>query len=241
MGFGNNDDMVSNIGIRKIVMPDGRVPFSEPPDLSSWRKRRKRKVVWDLLPVQATIISLDPGGTTGWSVMTVHPEALSLPEVGILDNIQFWTHGQTDCGSTRGNLGKGNHAGVSTSGEAAGVSELVGLIRSWPEATVVIEDFIVRQFNQSRDFLSPVRVTAAISQWLWQQNRGYFVQQPAYAKTTATDQRLKAWGLYRSEGGENHARDADRHGITFLRKCSVDREFRSLAFPHLYSPGRPYE
>lgn len=193
-----------------------------------------------MLPMSATVISLDPGGTTGWSVMDVHPEALTDPDVPILGNINLWSHGQVDCGSTKGNLGTSSHAGISTTGEAAGVAELVGLCRSWPGACVVIEDFIVRRFDQSRDFLSPIRITAAISQWLWQQNRSYFVQQPAYAKTTATDDRLRHWGLYERSGGQNHARDADRHSITFLRKCKADKEFRERAFPHLYSPGQPY-
>lgn len=216
------------------------IPYSDPPDFSEWRKKRAVKPSWKKLPKVATVVALDPGGTTGWSVMTVHPESLSDPEVSILDNILYWTHGQTDCGSTKGNLGKEEHRGISTSGEAAGVAELVGLVRNWPGSAVVVEDFIVRQYNQSRDFLSPVRITAALSQWLWQQQREYFVQQPAYAKTTATDERLKSWGLYSSLGGLNHARDADRHAITFLRKCSQDEKFRAKAFPHLYSEGQPY-
>lgn len=215
------------------------VDLAPTPDFSGWRSKR-RDTEGLKVPLKATVIALDPGGTTGWSVMRVHPESLSDPEVSILNNIQYWTHGQTDCGSTKGNLGKEEHRGISTTGEAAGVAELVGLVRHWPEACVVIEDFIVRQYNMSRDFLSPVRITAALSQWLWQQKRGYFVQQPAYAKTTVTDERLKDWGLYRSEGGLNHARDADRHAITFLRKCKADNEFRRKAFPHLYAKGAPY-
>lgn len=193
-----------------------------------------------MLPSTATVIAMDPGGTTGWAVFDVHPEALIDPEVSILENINFWTHGQTDCGSTKGNLGDSPHRGISTTGEAAGVAELVGLCRSWPGACVVIEDFIVRRMDQSRDFLSPVRITAAISQWLWQQNRHYFVQQPSHAKATVTDERLKRWGLYRSEGGLNHARDADRHAIAFLRKCKADPAFRLKAFPHLYGPNMLY-
>ena len=193
------------------------------------------------LPLSASVIAFDPGGTTGWSVFDVHPEALFDPEVSILDNVNHWTHGQTDCGSTKGNLGKSSHAGISTTGEAAGVAELVGLCRTWPGAAVVIEDFIVRRMDQDRDFLSPVRITAALSQWLWQMHRTYFVQQPAFAKTTVTDARLKAWGLYARSGGMNHARDADRHAVTFLRQCKANPEYRIRAFPHLYGVGMPYD
>lgn len=216
------------------------IPLSPAPDLSHHRKQRNRKKGWNVLPMSATVIGIDPGGTTGWSVMDVHPEALIDDEVSILGNINMWTHGQTDCGATKGNLGTSSHAGISTSGEAAGVAELVGLCRSWPGGAVVIEDFITQRFDQSRDFLSPIRITAALSQWLWQQNRSYFVQQPSYAKKTASDDRLKRWGLYERSGGMQHARDADRHAITFLRKCKMDAEFRVRAFPHLYAPGQPY-
>jgi hypothetical protein len=200
-----------------------------------------KKKKWDELPLTATVIALDPGGTTGWSLFDVHPESLFDPEVSILENINFWTHGQIDCGSTKGNLGVSSHPGISTSGEAAGVEELVGLVDSWPGAALVIEDFIIRQYNQSRDFLSPVRITAALSQHIWREKRTYFVQQPSLAKTTVTDDRLRNWNLYARAGGLNHARDADRHVITFLRRCKSDPLLRIRAFPHLYGKGRPYD
>lgn len=210
------------------------------PDFSGFRQMRS-KAPGKLRRHVATVIALDPGGTTGWSVMSVHPDALIDPEVSIIDNLQYWTHGQTDCGATKGNLGRSKHAGISTSGEAAGVAEIIGLLRAWPGAAVVIEDFIVRQFNQDRDFLAPVRITGAISQWLWQLSRDYYVQQPAFAKTTATDARLKQWGIYNQSGGLVHARDADRHAIVFLRQCKMDPAFRIRAFKHVFGPGEPYD
>lgn len=226
------------------------VPRAEVIDLSKDRKPRpKRPCSKDDLSPLAIIIALDPGGTTGWSLMGVRPEALHNPKEKILDNIVVFKHGQVDCGSTKGNLGtnsaraadRASHEGVSTSGEAAGVNDLISLIRSWPSACILIEDFIVRQYNQSRDFLSPVRITAALGQSLWWDRRAYFVQQPAEAKTTATDERLKRWGMYSSAGGMNHARDADRHAITFLRKAKADRgkgkavpPIRERAWPYLF-------
>lgn len=109
---------------------------------------------------------------------------------------------------------------------------------------MVIESFILRQFSKDPNLLSPVRITASIAQDLWMHRRYYFTQSPAEAKTTATDERLKNWELYDSHGGMNHARDADRHAITFLRKAcqasKVARELREQAWPHLYLPGRAY-
>lgn len=210
------------------------------PDFSGFRQLRAKQP-GKVRKHVATVIALDPGGTTGWSVMSVHPDSLVENEVSIIENIQYWTHGQTDCGATKGNLGSSKHIGISTSGEAAGVAELVGLLRAWPGAAVVIEDFVIRQFNQDRDFLAPVRITGALSQWLWQLSRDYYVQQPAFAKTTATDVRLKQWGIYNQSGGMVHARDADRHAITFLRQCKMDPAFRIRAFKHVFGPGEPYD
>lgn|SRR6185295_7609768 len=187
----------------------------------------------------------DPGETTGWSIMQVHPEALADPTIKILENIESWSHGQIDCGATRGNAGVsaaeasedefGN--GVSISGEAAGVHECLELVDVWPGTMVGIEDFVVRRYDQSRAFLSPVRVTAGIDYGLYLRFMSSFRQQPSEAKTTVTDARLKAWNFYRSEGSQVHARDADRHNLTFLRKCKSGEKGRALraqAWPHLF-------
>lgn len=196
----------------------------------------------------AQIISLDPGGTTGWSLMQVHPEALDprSPEVGVLDNVITWRHGQVDCGSKRGNLGTSLHAGISTTGENAGISELLGLLRSWPLAAVIVEDFILdpSRFNTGRDLLSPVRITSAVNYDLWLQRRDYFVQSASLAKSTVRDDLLRQWGYYTNTGGLGHARDADRHSLTFLKRAAAvspkGRALRETAWPHLYAANGPY-
>lgn len=196
------------------------------------------------------LISFDPGGTTGWSLMQVHPSALSARDedlpYGVLDNITTWRHGQVDCGSVKGNLGRSLHAGISTRGENAGVSELLGLCRSWPQAAIVIEDFILDpdRFNTGRDLLSPVRITSALNYDLWLQRRDYYVQSASLAKTTCRDEQLKTWGYYTSSGGLGHARDADRHSLTFLKRSAArspkGRELREAAWPHLFGPEGEY-
>lgn len=232
------------------------MPVLSPPlDLSAGRARDKRtKKIPDAPVHKATVIALDPGGTTGWSVMSVHAEALYDPEVPLLDNILFWQHGQIDCGSKTGNRGVSGMGdiedGVSTSGEAAGVNEIISLIRAWPGAIVVIEDFVVRQFNASRDFLAPVRITAAVNQYMYNQNRAVFFQQPSLAKSSATDERLRIWGLYERSGGLQHARDADRHAVTFLKRIKSNAQSPNKAkkvglylpelAPHIYGPKAPY-
>lgn len=210
-------------------------------DLSASRKPKPDpSAKWGSYPSIATVIAFDPGGTTGWSLITVHPSALVDDDIKVLDNIEQHQHGQVDCGARKGNWGISGYEGISTTGEAAGCADLIALCRAWPGAAVLIEDFKLRQFRKDQDLLSPVRVTAAISQSLWNSNRGFFTQSPGDAKHACTDARLKAWGLYQREGGLEHARDADRHAVFFLKRCKAKPELRAAAWPHLFAPGQPY-
>lgn len=205
-------------------------------DLQASRSQARSKgPVWNSLPPSVEIIGLDPGGTTGWAYMNVAPEALIDPNERILDNIILHSHGQVDC---TGFL------------ETTGTSDIIRLLSQYPGAFVVIEDFIPRQLNQSREFLSPVRIGAVLRWWLSIKGRNFTFQMPSEAKTTATDDRLHAWkgksvprGLYQDDKMV-HARDADRHVITFLRKAigksDKQQDQREFAWPHLYTPGRPW-
>lgn len=172
----------------------------------------------------AEVIAIDPGGTTGWSVMQVHPDAISDPETSILSNIEHWAHGEVG------------------GDEDKQARELMELIEAWPGAALVIEDFKLRKYLEDDDLLSPVRITAKIEFGLtiWdglggQRNSTYVHKQSsALAKTTVTDDRLKSWGFYQREGGEEHARDADRHALTFLRRVKEKPMLRRAAWPELY-------
>jgi len=196
-------------------------------DIANSRTVKRRKVESPNL-TQATVIALDPGETTGWSLLTVDPAALSNPaKVKILGSIYDHQHGQVD--SYRGD-----------DGEQQMVDDLYALCAVWPHAAVVIEDFVIRINDRSRSFLAPVRTTAALKQLLWADGRITFKQTPNDAKNTATDSRLKDWGMYEREGGLNHARDADRHAILFARRCAQSLKLRSEAFPHLFKKGAPY-
>lgn len=191
------------------------------------------------LLTRLTVVGLDPGGTTGFSIMKISYEHLVNPSMHIHEYIHTWYHGQVDCGSMSGNAGdsataNGTDLGISETGEAAGVAILDHIIRQqahWPTA-VVIEDFIPQQFNQSRDFLSPVRITARLEQLLWElRATTSHRQQVSEAKSTCTDDRLKKWGLFEGGHSDRHARDADRHALLFLRKLHAKAAKRREAFP----------
>lgn len=211
-------------------------------DLAKRTRRRKGYIEDDEIDYNAaTVIAIDPGGTTGWSLISIHPEALTTPDASILDNIHVHQHGEVDCGVHRGNLGSSLHPGISTDGEFSGVYDLAKFIYSWPVAAVVIEDFVLGQMRKDRDLLSPVRVTAALGMMLWRkQGRDYHTQTPADAKRICTDERLKEWKMYDPYGGLRHARDADRHAILFLRKAKAKAAFRARAWPHLYGVEGAY-
>lgn len=210
-------------------------------DITKQRRRRKGYIRENEITYgEAAVIALDPGGTTGWSLITVHPEAITEPKADLFDNIFTHKHGQVDCGSHRGNLGDSLHDGISTEGEFSGVYDLVEFIRAWPSAAIVVEDFNLRQMRMDRELLSPVRITSAIGYAMWLDGRDYHIQAPADAKRVCTDDRLKEWRVYDSVGSLRHARDADRHAILFLRKAKQDSRFRAIAWPHLYGERGAY-
>ncbi len=158
-----------------------------------------------------TVLAVDPGGTTGWAVFAFDPKVFVQPETKILENIAFWSCGQFS--------GRENDQ----------VDGLIGIAEAWPDASVVVEDFLLRQFNMGRELLAPVRITAAFSYALRStgtegsrrgrgEGRKFYLQQPALAKSTITDARLRASGFYSPTIGTEHARDAVRHALTYARR-----------------------
>jgi hypothetical protein len=155
--------------------------------------------------------------------MQVHPLALVDSEFPILTNIIY------------------NESGQFVGEEPVQALRFISLINGWTGAHVVLEDFVLRQFNQDKDLLSPVRITAMIEYGMFEKRLGVSSrQQPSEAKNVATDDRLKAWGLYRSEGAQQHARDAVRHAITWMRKCKQDPKLRAECWPHLFGVGAEF-
>lgn len=163
----------------------------------------------------ACLISLDPGGTTGWNVIMVHPDALEDEDVSILANIMHYDQGQFE----------------GTELEQA--DEIISLWEAWDNAALVCESFELRQADAE---LQPVIIRAMLEWYLHKlprvERRPLFVQSPSLVMNSITDARLKRWGIYHK--GQEHARDSLRHSIMFLRRAKEDQRIRKLAWPQLF-------
>lgn len=90
---------------------------------------------------------------------------------------------------------------------------------------LAIEDFVLRTGSPDRQVLSPVRITAKLEWQLWRGiktvggGKRTFIpskQSPSDAKGAVNDARLRAMAMYTP--GPDHARDATRHCVLWLRK-----------------------
>ena len=133
-----------------------------------------------------------------------------------------------------GSVGRGDLS-VVDAGEVLQVRQIAGLLDNFPEAALVIEDFQLRMFNQDRETLSPTRLRLSIEaeEMMHGVGRVPFLQQPADAMRTATDDRLKRANLYFA--GMPHATDAARHAALFFRECRKDEGLREQAFPRHFA------
>jgi gp68 len=169
------------------------------------------------------IIGVDPGVTTGVATATLKGK-----EVGSLADV-FVEMGQLSYGFS----GNGFDIIESTStgeGEAKVAAEIAQLVRTavlhGSRVVLVIEDFVVRRFDSSREFLSPVRITARIQQELFNdticQGVTVAIQSPSDAKQTCTDERMKKWGIQPKTHKDRHGLDAARHCVLFIRKLMAN-------------------
>lgn len=151
-----------------------------------------------------TIIWFDQGGTTGWAVFNIWPEALNDPGYKILSNISAWS------------------AGEFVGSEADQTDSMMDLIAAWSEESYVgYEDFILRTFSMGRELLSPVRLAARLEDRMYCEKRTGQLQAPqapSMAMSKVTDDRLQRWGFWNPLKGQPHARDAVRHAITFASR-----------------------
>lgn len=176
------------------------------------------------------IIGVDPGVTTGVAIAI-----LQRKEIGSLADV-FVEMGQLSYGFS-GNGFDIIESASADEGEAKVAAEIAQLVRTavlhGSRVVLVIEDFVVRRFDSSREFLSPVRITARIQQELFNdticQGVTVAMQSPSDAKQTCTDERMKKWGIQPKTHKDRHGLDAARHCVLFIRKL--------MANPNQVLPG----
>lgn len=176
------------------------------------------------------IIGVDPGVTTGVAIAI-----LQRKEIGSLADV-FVEMGQLSYGFS-GNGFDIIESASAEEGEAKVAAEIAQLVRTavlhGSRVVLVIEDFVVRRFDSSREFLSPVRITARIQQELFNdticQGVTVAMQSPSDAKQTCTDERMKKWGIQPKTHKDRHGLDAARHCVLFIRKL--------MANPNQVLPG----
>lgn len=165
-----------------------------------------------------TVIAYDPGGTTGYAILIWNLAAILDRNLKLEEAIH-----RKKFGEITGSLYEQGH-------------QLNELFFQYPAAAVVGEGFIVRQFNQSDDFLKPVEINAIAEYCLGAQSRRLIKQQPALAKSTISDDILRNYDM--RHHNSPHARDASRHALTFARRASAvtkdGRKLRQQSWPHLF-------
>lgn len=164
------------------------------------------------------LIGIDPGGTTGWSCIVLPDNVFQLKSIeAILQHKLMWVHGQVDCSTETGvYLLRRNLLDSFTYSSA-----------------VIMESFFLRKDRGQVD-LSPVEIIAVIRHSLWMKHKTMHMQQPSMAKRLDND-RLKLLNVYTSEGGMQHARDADRHVLMMIRRCMENKGMKEKLWPNTFS------
>lgn len=159
------------------------------------------------------VVWADPGVATGWSVHRVPiRDLISRGQVGSTA-VTWWRVGQFRSTST-----------------SAAVDSYLSICRAvWErsaaEDVVVIgtEGFTLMMQSTDPALLEPVRFNAVLLDRLRNTDVRVEVQQPDQ-RTVITDVRLQAWGLWVS--GMEHGRQAQKHGLVFLRRWATQPAIR---------------
>jgi hypothetical protein len=159
-------------------------------------------------------MGIDPGGTSGWGVIGVERDSIFDDAPHIIRHFNY---------------------GEVTGSYTSQVLKLREIAADYHDPfytlAIALESFSPRKPIRSEEYLSPVYVNSRI-QFLVDTNRikaPLFYQTPSIAMDTASDKRLKRWGLY--VPGPDHIKDGTRHAITFIRRCKADPKLREAAWP----------
>lgn len=161
------------------------------------------------------VVWADPGVTTGWSLHSTPIDLLVREgQVGALRETT-WKTGQFRFDNT-----------------SDSVDAYLRLCRKVYEEVADDEDvfvmgaegFTLMMLSTDHALLEPVRFNAVLLDRLRGTGQGVEFQQPT-ERLVITDQRLKLWGVYKP--GAEHARDAQRHGLVFMRRFASQPKLRA--------------
>ena len=136
-----------------------------------------------------TLLALDPGETTGWTVLQAIDGRIELVEAG---QVKTWEM-------------------------PFAVSGFSDLLTKYKPTFVVHEVYAVYEWkaeDHSWSSVPTLRVIGCLETLCIQRGLPFSSQTAQIAKNFCTDEKLKAWGLYIE--GKRHARDALRHGCYWM-------------------------
>lgn len=150
--------------------------------------------------VEFCVLAVDPGGVSGVAWVRFKLDELR--------DIEGLLRSKLECGEVAGGF-------LDQCKRLSRALEVVN------PTHVVVENFMLRvggPMLSRTDGLIPVRLIGAIELLVWQRDPAlcFNLQNASSAKSIATDARLKDWGLWMV--GQDHARDAIRHLVVFLRR-----------------------
>jgi hypothetical protein len=215
------------------------------------------EVSYDGTSGDPTVIWYDGGGTTGWTVISVHPDALRDPECRVTDNM---THFAT--GEFYGN-------------EFMQVDQMVNLAEMWNGAALGVEHWVHYDSTHGRkdeNLTSLARINAAFRYALhyrvWEREAfelsptrklsepiglvdefgdPFRREVPKVHRQTANDMKegmsveildVCSWegrSLAEHCRGSEHKRDATRHALLFLKRLKTSPQRRKEVFPALFA------
>jgi hypothetical protein len=154
-------------------------------------------------------MGIDPGVTTGIGIIGVHERTIYRDYPGRISYFESF--------SVTGNF-------------TSQVITIMQVAAEFYPLALICESFTSKKVISTQEYLSPVKVGARIEMCAETHYTlaPFFWQSPELALATATDERLKLWGLY--EPGPDHPKDGTRHAITFIRRAKQDTDLRDKAW-----------
>jgi hypothetical protein len=157
---------------------------------------------------------IDPGEVSGVAIIWFDPQALLVDGAKtakvVLAYSELFLHGPEN--------------GIN--GQVYRYLRLRSKLDEEPGLAAGCESFVPLQLNQSREFLAPVRIRAALDYELSKirphgaseigQGVPLYTQSPTDAKSAFNNQRLQALRMYTP--GPDHVNDAKRHGLLHIRR-----------------------